>query len=100
MIKLTILYGHPTDPVAFERYYAETHLPIAAKVEGLTRAEFSKVIGTPGGSAPAFYRIAELWFDSLADLQAVMATPAAQAAVADIANFATGGVTTLISEVA
>jgi len=98
--KLTILYGHPTDPAAFEHYYAETHLPIAAKVEGLERAEFSKVIGTPDGSAPAFYRIAELWFESLADLQAVMATPAARAAVADIANFATGGVTTLISEVA
>ena len=100
MAKLTILYGHPTDPAAFEHYYAETHLPIAAKVEGLERAEFSKVIGTPDGSAPAFYRIAELWFESLADLQAVMATPAARAAVADIANFATGGVTTLISEVA
>ena len=100
MTKLTILYGHPTDPAGFERYYAETHLPIAAKVEGVQRAEFSKVIGTPDGSPPAFYRIAELWFDSLADLQAVMATPAAQAAVADIANFATGGVTTLISEVA
>ena len=100
MIKLTILYGHPTDPVAFERYYAETHLPLAAKIEGLRRTEYSKAIAPADGSPAPFYRIAELWFESLADLQAVMATPEAQATAADIANFATGGATRLISEVA
>jgi uncharacterized protein (TIGR02118 family) len=100
MIKLTLLYGHPKDTAAFEHYYAETHLPIAAKIRGVERAEFSKVTGTPDGSTSAFYRIAELWFGSPDQMQSVMATPEAQKAVADLPNFATGGVTTLISQVA
>jgi uncharacterized protein (TIGR02118 family) len=98
VIKLTLLYGHPKDPAAFEQYYAGTHLPIAAKIQGAERAEFSKVIGTPDGSTPAFYRIAEFWFGSLDQMQSVMASPEAKSAVADLPNFATGGVTVLISE--
>lgn len=100
MIKLSLLYGHPEDAEAFEDYYAKTHLPIAAQIRGLRRAEFSRVIGSPDGDAPRYHRIAELWFDSLDHLQRVMATPEMLRAVADLPNFATGGVTTLISEVA
>jgi uncharacterized protein (TIGR02118 family) len=98
VIKLTLLYGHPHDPEAFERYYADTHNPIAAQIQGLRRMELSRVVGTPDGSAPPFYRIAELYFDDAAHMQRVMATPEAQRAVADLKNFATGGVTTLVSE--
>lgn len=99
MIKLTLLYGHPKDPAAFEHYYAATHLPIAAQIRGLKRAEFSKSVAPPDGGAPAFYRMAELYFDSPEQMQSVLATPEARKAVADLPNFATGGVTTLISEV-
>lgn len=99
MIKLTLLYGHPANPAAFERYYASTHLPLAAQMQGVRRAEFSKVIA-PADGEPPFYRIAELWFDSVPHLQSVLATPAAQKLVADLPNFATGGVTTMMSEVA
>jgi uncharacterized protein (TIGR02118 family) len=28
MVKLTVLYGHPDDPDAFEEYYANTHMPL------------------------------------------------------------------------
>jgi uncharacterized protein (TIGR02118 family) len=99
MIKMTLLYGRPVDPEAFEAYYSETHLPIAAKVSGIARAEFSKVKGTPDGDPPPYYRIAELWFDDAERMERVMATPEARRTVEDLPNFATGGVTTLISEV-
>ena len=33
MIKATVLYGHPTDSDAFEKYYAETHTPHCVKNE-------------------------------------------------------------------
>ncbi len=33
MIKITVLYGHPTDPSAFERYYGTTHMPIVGKIK-------------------------------------------------------------------
>jgi len=99
MVKLTVLYGQPKSPEAFEKYYAETHMPIAAKMQGVCRIELSKVTGTADGSAPAFYRLADLYFDDVDHMKRVMATPEGKATVADLANFATGGVTTLVSNV-
>ena len=99
MVKLTVLYGHPKDPAAFEKYYAQTHMPIAQKVQGVRRFELAKVFASPDGKTPAFYRIAELYFDDSKHLQNVMATESMQRTVADLNNFATGGVTVLISEV-
>ena len=37
MVKLTVLYGPPTDAAAFEDYYANTHLPLAAKLPNVAR---------------------------------------------------------------
>ena len=37
MIKLTVLYGQPTDASLFEEYYANTHLPISSKIKGKTK---------------------------------------------------------------
>ena len=31
MMKVTVMYGHPTSPEQFEKYYATVHMPIAAK---------------------------------------------------------------------
>lgn len=99
MVKLTVLYGQPKSPEAFEKYYAETHMPIASMMQGVRRLELSKVTGTADGSPPTFYRLADLYFDDVAHMQRVMATPEGKATVADLANFATGGVTTLVSQV-
>jgi uncharacterized protein (TIGR02118 family) len=99
MVKLTVLYKHPKDPAAFEKYYAQTHMPLARQVQGVRRIELSKVTGSPDGSAAAYYRTADLYFDNAAHLQQVMATPAMQNTVADLENFATGGVTVLVADV-
>jgi uncharacterized protein (TIGR02118 family) len=99
MIKVTVLYGAPEDPQAFERYYAETHLPIAAKMKGATRFELTRFGPGPDGSAPAFYRMAEFYFPDQATLQATLGSPEGQATTADLANFATGGVTFLLGSV-
>ena len=98
-IKLNVQYGHPTDPEAFEKYYAETHLPLAGKMTGFTRIELCKVVGTPDGSPSDVYRTAELWWDSQDDMQKTLGSAEGQATVADIANFATGGVNVFISSV-
>ncbi|SRR5579884_913953 len=99
MLKLTILYGHPSDPQAFERYYAETHMPLVAKIPGGHRFEQARVLSTPDGSRPPYYRIFELWSDSQEQMQACLGSAEGQAAVADLPHFATGGVTLFISEV-
>jgi uncharacterized protein (TIGR02118 family) len=99
MLKVTILYGHPNDLSAFERYYAETHLPLAAKMKGVARIELTKFATGPDGAKPAFYRMAELYFPDQDQLQATLGSVEGKAAVGDLPNFATGGVTMLIGAV-
>ena len=57
MVKLTVLYGQPKDAAHFERYYLETHTPIALRVKGLRRFEIAKVTGTLDGTPPPYYRL-------------------------------------------
>lgn len=99
MLKVTVLYGHPASPDEFERYYAATHLPIAHTIRGVARWEFTRFAPGPDGAPPAFYRMAEAWFDSPAAMQAALGSPEGQATVADLANFATGGITFLVGAV-
>jgi uncharacterized protein (TIGR02118 family) len=99
MVRLMVLYGHPKDSAAFEQYYRDVHMPIAAQIRGV-EVEVGKVIGAPDGGPTPFYRVAEVVFDNTEHMQAVLATPEAQRTVADIANFATGGVTVLVADMA
>jgi uncharacterized protein (TIGR02118 family) len=99
MIKATVLYGHPTDPEAFEKYYAETHTPIALSMKGVAKMELTKFLSAPDGGKPAYYRMAELYFAGPAEMQQSMGSPEGQATAADLANFATGGVTMIIGAV-
>lgn len=94
MIKLTVLYGHPGDPAIFENYYTNTHLPLVGKMKGFEKSEFTKFIDADGGKA-AYYRMAEFWFANIEALQTTMGSPDGQNTAADLANFATGGVTIL-----
>jgi uncharacterized protein (TIGR02118 family) len=94
MIKILVMYGPPTDPEAFDAYYMGTHVPIAEKVPGLRRFEVSKLSNADGTPSPT-YLMAELYFDSPEAAAEAMATEEGKAAGADVANFATGGVTLL-----
>lgn len=98
MIKLTVLYGQPEDPAAFEDYYANTHVPLADRIPNMERFE-SGTVATTDGSEPPYHRIAELWFESKEVLEQSLASDDGQAATGDIPNFATGGATIFISEV-
>jgi uncharacterized protein (TIGR02118 family) len=98
MVKLTVLYGHPTSPESFEKYYVETHLPLAYKMKGYARFELTEFLPGPGGEKPAFYRMAELLFADEAQMQATMGSPEGRVAVGDLANFASGGVTVLVGK--
>jgi uncharacterized protein (TIGR02118 family) len=96
--QLLVMYKQPADPAAFEAYYFGTHVPIFAGTPGVRSVVFSKApIATIAGTSD-IYLVAEVTFDSMADLQAGLASPAAQAAVADLANFAGAGVTILAFE--
>jgi uncharacterized protein (TIGR02118 family) len=89
---LLVLYKTPADPAAFDRYYAETHVPIAQKIPGLRGYRISKgAVATPAG-ASNIHLVATLTFDSVADIQAAFASPEGAAAAGDLPNFASGGV--------
>lgn len=99
MMKVTVIYAHPKSNDEFEKYYAGTHLPLAATMKGVARLELTKFLPGPDGSAPAFYRMAELYFPHQAQMEQCLQSPEGQATVADLAKFATGGVTVMIGSV-
>jgi len=99
MIRLLVLYGHPNDPAAFDRYYQEAHIPIAKRMKGLKKWTIGKVQGTPGGEPSPYYYVADLYMESREEFERLLASPEGQAAVADVPNYATGGVTFLYTEV-
>lgn len=97
--KLFVMYNHPTDAAAFDTYYAETHTPLAKKIPGLRSLVVSTgPIVAPDGTPSAYHQIAELTFDSMADLQAGLSSAEGGAAAGDLRNFAGAGVTLLAYE--
>ena len=55
MIRLLVLYGHPKDPAAFDRYYDSIHVPLAKRMQGLRKWTIGKVTGTPDGGVTFLY---------------------------------------------
>jgi uncharacterized protein (TIGR02118 family) len=98
MIRLTVLYGQPADPAAFDRYYREVHLPLASKMKGLKGWTIGKCQSASPGEASPYYLIVGLYAESREAMEAILNTPEGQAAVADVPNFASGGATFLYDE--
>ena len=95
MYRLTVLYGHPEDPSEFQRYYRDVHIPLARKMTGLLGWTIGLCESADAGQRPPYYLIVGLYAESRTALEATPASPAGQATVADVPNFATGGVTFL-----
>ena len=99
MYKATIVYGHPTDPAEFDRHYREVHVPLAAGMPNLTGWTLTWLEPGFDGSVPDRYLIAELFANTREDLQAAFDSDAGRAAAADVAAFATGGVSMMFGPV-
>ena len=93
---LTVCYGHPADPAAFDAYYTSTHVPLAEKIPGMTSFTY-RHCASLDGSQPPYYLIAELSFPSRRRSSAAHGLARGQAAGADVPNFATGGVTMFVA---
>jgi len=95
MTYLLVQYGVPADVNAFNRYYHETHVPLAKALPGLREFTVSDGLVNPlAGTAP--HLIAQLTFDSPEAVEAALASPEGQATVADLPNFVTGGVSIMV----
>jgi uncharacterized protein (TIGR02118 family) len=73
VIKYVALYRTPEDPEQFDKHYFETHVPIVDETPGLVRTEIAKVTRMMVGD-PAYYLIAELYFDSVESMKAAFKT--------------------------
>jgi len=98
MYQLVASYAHPDDPAAFVEHYRGTHAPIARDFPKVRSVRWS-VCETPDGTRPAHFLIAVVTWDSKEDALAALASPAGEAAVADLANFAGAGVDIEFGEV-
>jgi uncharacterized protein (TIGR02118 family) len=96
MAQLLVMYKTPKDPAAFDRYYLETHIPIARKIPGIRKYEVSQGPVATAAGPSAFHLIATLHFDNLAAIQHAFASVEGQAAAADVQIFATGGADMLL----
>ena len=98
MAKLIALYKKPADVAAFDKYYFETHVPLAKTVAGLKRYDVSVGgVSKVGGESP-YHLAAILTFDSVADLQKGLGSPEGAATAKDLGNFAQAGVDLLMFE--
>jgi uncharacterized protein (TIGR02118 family) len=84
--KLYAVWTHPDDVDAFERHYVETHAPLAAAIPGLRKLTLTRTSDFLGDGPAPFHRIAELWFDDAAALEAAKSSPELEAAANDAAE--------------
>lgn len=94
---IVILYGEPTEKAKFVAYYTTSHVPLALTLPALQSTDYGPLLGLPGHEAGTDFWYAVLRFADAADLQASLASDAGKAVLADVANFATGGVTIYLS---
>lgn len=92
MFLVSVCYGQPTDPSAFDDHYTTTHTPLTLKVPGLVSFTTGKC-RSMDRSEPPYYMVANLGFETAETLKAGLTSPEMAAAGADVANFATGGAT-------
>src|SRR6266852_7245733 len=94
-----VQYNQPKDTAAFEKYYAEKHVPLFASHAqeiGVTRVDLVKFAPGADGKPAPVYRAADLRWDSQDAMDRGRATAGFKAVAADLANFATGGYTLLV----
>lgn len=90
-VKVVAIYPRPKDEEAFEKIYKDEHLPLAeAKLKGMTRLVATKVVASPQGKVAA-YRLAEIYFSNMDDLNKCIESPGGQEVVAHATKISTGG---------
>lgn len=98
-VKITITFGPPADPEAFERHYVETHAPLVRALPGLRAYEYGRALTNFDGSAPDAFWVVSLTFDDVEAMHGSFAGAAGQKTTEDMPNFITGSMKSVVSEV-
>jgi uncharacterized protein (TIGR02118 family) len=78
------VYETPADPGVFDRHYRQVHMPLLRRLPGLRRYTVSRDVTALYGEP--YYLVAELDWDSMADLRAAFASPEGRATADDAAR--------------
>jgi len=97
VVRLISLYNQPDDPAAFDAHYRDVHAPIVRRYPNLRGMRLTRADGI-GGRPPAFYLMAEMTFDSRADLDEALVSDPGRESGRDLRNFAAAGVTLFVAD--
>ena len=100
MKRVIVKYGIPSDPVSFNNHYVSIHVPLVNKMPFIKSFEYSCGSITSSDQDANYQLIAILSYDSQDELDKSLNSSEGQAAVADLENFATGGVEIITIEIA
>jgi uncharacterized protein (TIGR02118 family) len=90
-VKLMVLYTQPDDESSFDEHYLGVHAPLVDQIPGLLRWESARIVAAADGGDETFYRVAELYFDDAAALEAALGSDEGKATAADFQQIAPRG---------
>lgn len=90
MPKIIVLYPRPADVDAFEKAYVEEHEPLVAEKMPGAHLVATRIVGAPRGEPP-FYRMAELHYATMEELQREAASEGGIATARHAFKISTGG---------
>jgi uncharacterized protein (TIGR02118 family) len=89
--RLVVLYPTPVDPEQFREYYVNNHLPLTSKLPGLRGYRYSFEVSGGGGESP-YFAVFEADFPDRETMIAALGSEEGRAVLADVDNYATGGI--------
>lgn len=96
MPRLVALYNVPEDPTAFDAHYRDVHAPIIDRYPNLRGVRLTTPRGVAGRPSP-YHLMAEMMFETDADLETALASEPGVESARDLRNFASAGVTLFIA---
>lgn len=99
---VTVMAMYPANASFDRTYYVQKHMPLVHKnlePHGLKKTEVHAIAGTVSGDPGPYHVVTLLYFDDMQTLKNALATPEAEAVVADLSNVFGGDAVLLISEV-
>lgn len=90
-VKLVVLYTLPDNADAFDEHYLGVHGPLVDSIPGLQRWEGARFTAAADGGDVGLHRIAELYFDDQASLQAALGSDEGKATAGDYGRIAPPG---------
>lgn len=94
--RLIAVHRKPADPETYDKYYFETHLPLALALPGLQKYEVSRGPVSTGEDESDIHLVATLYFPDVDTAEKALASPQGAAAVEDMPKFSEPGFVQLL----